>query len=214
MSISADVTERKRMEEELHRYRMSLESQVRERTAELSAANAAMAVEIAERKRTEYALLESEATARALLSIPNAAAFLLDREEICLDANDTLGSRFSKSITEIIGKPIWDLFPKDVAEKRKAHFMTILANKKQVRYEDERDGRWNDSIISPILDENGEVSKAIVFGFDITERKRAEDALKDNSAERLDLALRGGDLGMLDWNISTGELVLLDFKLD
>jgi hypothetical protein len=30
----------------------------------------------------------------------------------------------------------------------------------------------------------------------------------------LDLALRGGDLGMLDWNISTGELVLLDFKLD
>ena len=46
-----DVTERKRMEEELARYREHLEQLVRERTAQLEAANRQLEQEIAERKR-------------------------------------------------------------------------------------------------------------------------------------------------------------------
>ncbi len=40
---------------------------------------------------------------------------------------------------------------------------------------------------------------------DISRRREAERALRD-SEERLELALRGADLGMWDWNIATGEL--------
>ncbi|MCL4538749.1 MAG: PAS domain S-box protein, partial [Bacteroidetes bacterium] len=48
----------------------------------------------------------------------------------------------------------------------------------------------------------------VVVGFqavcrDITDRKRAEEELRE-SEERLELALKGGDLGSWDWNLKTG----------
>jgi PAS domain S-box-containing protein len=55
-----DITQRKRVEEELQRVREGLEELVAERTAELAEANAALRRQIAERKRTEEALGRSE----------------------------------------------------------------------------------------------------------------------------------------------------------
>ena len=42
---------------------------------------------------------------------------------------------------------------------------------------------------------------------EIVERKRAEESLRE-SEERLQLALKGADLGMWDWNVSTGHVVI------
>jgi PAS domain S-box-containing protein len=44
---------------------------------------------------------------------------------------------------------------------------------------------------------------------DVSERVRSEEALR-RSEERLELVLRGADLGLWDWNIETGELVYND----
>ncbi|MBI5848917.1 MAG: PAS domain S-box protein [Nitrospirae bacterium] len=139
--------------------------------------------DITMRKMTETALRESEATARTLLDIPVAAAFLLDRDGKCLDANETFAQRFGKTRTDVIGLVVWDLFPPEVAERRRAHFEQVLKDKKMVRYEDERGGRWNDSLIAPILDSSGEVSRIAVVGFDITERKQSELALQKSEAK-------------------------------
>ncbi|MBF0303376.1 MAG: response regulator, partial [Desulfamplus sp.] len=124
--------------------------------------------------REEALRRNSEKTARALLNIPNAAAFLIDRNAILIDANETMAKWLKMSVSEIIGKCIWDIFPPEVTMKRKAHFEGILRDKKQVIYEDERQGIWRESIITPILDDIGEVSKVAVFAFDITWRKEAE----------------------------------------
>ncbi|MBF0552546.1 MAG: PAS domain-containing protein, partial [Deltaproteobacteria bacterium] len=72
------------------------------------------------RRLAEAALRESEETARMLLNIPNAAAFLLDREGICLDANETLATRCGRPVSDIVGRSIWDLFPPEVRDRRKA----------------------------------------------------------------------------------------------
>lgn len=61
-----DITKRKQTEEELQRYRAHLEELVKERTTELTTANEKLQQEIAERKRIEQALRESEEQYRTL----------------------------------------------------------------------------------------------------------------------------------------------------
>ena len=50
MGISRDITERKRIEQELHKYRVRLEELVSERTAELQQANEELEQDIARAK--------------------------------------------------------------------------------------------------------------------------------------------------------------------
>jgi two-component system cell cycle sensor histidine kinase/response regulator CckA len=64
--ILRNLTERKRAEQALRRARDELEMRVQERTAELTAANIQLQREIAEHKRTEEALRESERRYRLL----------------------------------------------------------------------------------------------------------------------------------------------------
>ncbi len=64
--ILRDITERKRAEEALRQARDELERRVQERTAELTAANEQLQREVAEHRRTEAALRESERRYRLL----------------------------------------------------------------------------------------------------------------------------------------------------
>ncbi|MCA1992469.1 MAG: PAS domain S-box protein, partial [Coleofasciculus sp. S288] len=62
-----------------------------------------------------------------------------------------------------------------------------------------------DFSLKPIKDENGQVELLIAEGRDLTERKRVEAALRE-SEERWQLALRGNNEGIWDWNIKTNEV--------
>ena len=136
-------------------------------------------IDITERRQMERALRESILTARTLLDTPIAIGLLLDRDGRCIDTNETFARRFDRQVSDIVGLPVWDLFPSEVRERRKALLQEVIETKKQVRYEDDRQGFWSDTIIAPILDDSGEVARVAVFAFDITERKRIEHELRD-----------------------------------
>jgi PAS domain S-box-containing protein len=136
---------------------------------------------------TAQRLRESEAMARVLLEVPYAASLLMDPEGIILDTNETLALRFGKTRSEIIGKSIWDILPPESTEHRKKYLQQVLRDKKPLRFEDERQGIWNDIIGSPILDERGKVTKLVIVAVDITGRKRDEETLRSYSRRLIEL---------------------------
>jgi GAF domain-containing protein/anti-sigma regulatory factor (Ser/Thr protein kinase) len=77
LGCGLDITERKRVEAELRRYRNRLEELVEERTAELIKANEQLQREIAERKQTEeilrYSQKQTARSHRLLLALSQAA---------------------------------------------------------------------------------------------------------------------------------------------
>jgi PAS domain S-box-containing protein len=137
-------------------------------------------LEITERKRAEDELRESEATARALLNAPADVTALLDTTGIILDINVALARRFGRSVDELIGVHGWDLIPTDIAERRKPYFDKTIQSGEPSRFEDENGGVWFDTVFYPVSDEQGRVTKVALLARDITDRKQAEEELRQS----------------------------------
>jgi PAS domain S-box-containing protein len=63
---------------------------------------------------------------------------------------------------------------------------------------------WLDLDIMPLREPDGVLTGFMAIELDITERKRADTLLKEQ-AERTELAMESGGLGLWDWNVATGE---------
>ncbi len=137
-----------------------------------------------------------ETRTRTLLNIPYTVSMLIFPDGVCLEVSENLAQRFGKVRSNFIGKPIWDFLPPDTAAQRQFYVDQAVKTKKTVRFEDERLGIWNDSIVSPILDDKGNVFEVAVIAVDITERKRVEEALKERD-KRLDALFNHQLVGMV-----------------
>ena len=71
------------------------------------------------------------------------------------------------------------LLPHEVAQSRRTLTTRVIEKKQAVRYEDERDGRWYDTVAYPII-VNGEVTRIAMIARDITDRKKSEEALRES----------------------------------
>jgi len=92
--LMVDVTERKKIEEELQRSYDEMERRVQERTGELTKINKELQVEIAERKELYRALRESEKTLRHM-STYLIRAQEKERKRVALELHDELGQALS-----------------------------------------------------------------------------------------------------------------------
>ncbi len=135
--------------------------------------------DITRRKQDEWALRESEATARALMNSPTDTVILMDTNGIILDLNATAAVKFKKYGDNLIGTLADSLLPGEVAKSRRLLTSQVLEKKQIVRYADERDGRWYDTVAYPII-VDGEVTRIAMIARDITDRKKAEDALRES----------------------------------
>ena len=65
-----------------------------------------------------------------------------------------------------------------------------------------RDGRRFPALVTdaPVFGDDGELEAIIGVSSDLTERVRAEDALREAST-RLDAAIAGGHVGLWDWDL-------------
>ncbi len=138
----------------------------------------ALLQDITDRKLAEEALSKSEEAARAILDASTAAVTLLDRRGTILDCNEEQASRFHLRREETLGRCIWDLLPSPLADQRKGLVDRVFQTGRMHRTEDERKGMWNDVVVYPLIGDAGGVERVAMHAMNITDRKRAELALR------------------------------------
>jgi PAS domain S-box-containing protein len=144
--------------------------------------------DITERKRAQEALHESEVTARALLNATTDAVLLIDKKGFIIDVNDRMSEWLGHTPKDLIGTVIYNHIPDEIAEQRKTKAFEAARTSLPVRFEDQREGRWLENNVYPILDSHGEASRFAIYSRDITERKQAEEKLRDYQEQLKSLA--------------------------
>jgi PAS domain S-box-containing protein len=150
-------------------------------------------VNAVERKRAEEALRRSQALFESIFRTSQAATILsVFADGRCVDANDAYARMTGYTREELVGRSIVDLGIWYDAEERK-RIMAELAGRRRLSGADvllrTRAGAIIHTVVSgEILQIDGR-DHVLSFFFDITERKRAEEALRE-SARRLELAHR------------------------
>ncbi len=104
-----DITEKRRMEDELSKYREHLEQLVEERTAELKTTNEQLQLDITERKRAEKALKESEEKFRSITAGAMDVIVSMDEHGRIYYFNPAGERIFGYTTEETIGKELHSL---------------------------------------------------------------------------------------------------------
>ena len=158
-----------------------------------------IAIDITERKRAETALRESEARLQALMEHAPLVVHLKDREGRYVLANPEAARIFGRPPAEVMGKTPFEVFPPEEAEVIDRHHREVLESGRSVVHEEFQPSldayQWSLVVRFPIRDAKGEIAVVGGFALDITERKRAEEALKASEA-RLAAFMEHAPVGM------------------
>ncbi|MBW2172232.1 MAG: PAS domain-containing protein, partial [Deltaproteobacteria bacterium] len=142
-----------------------------------------VSTDITDRKVAEEVRKASEEKERALLNATSESALLIDKDGKILAMNETAAQRVGKTVEGITGANVYDLVASDVAKRRKKEANRVFRSGKAVRFEETREGRVLDSNVHPVFNELGKVVQVAIYGRDITDQKRAEEALQEGKKE-------------------------------
>ena len=164
-------------EKELEKHRSHLEALAEERTAKLQR-------EISERITAENALCESEEKLRLFVEYAPAALAMFDREMRYVAVSRRWMTDYQLVDQDIIGRPHYDVFP-EIPDRWKTAHRRGLAGEIVQTQEDKfirLDGtiqflRWE---LRPWHKADGSIGGIVIFTEDATDRKRAEEALRDS----------------------------------
>jgi PAS domain S-box-containing protein len=169
---------------ELKKYQHHLEQLVEERTAELQVTNEKLQREIEDHKRAKTALIKSEERYRTLVEASPNGIFFCDINYAIMMANPKAVTLFGySSVNELIGKNMLQLVVNDDHDNLLGIFSR--AGEEEIARETEfsfikkdRTAFPGEFITGPVKDHTGLSIGFIGVIMDITERKRAEEALR------------------------------------
>src|SRR5262245_6479194 len=138
--------------------------------------------DITERRRAEEALRANEAQLRAILDNSPAVIFVKDFEGRYLRVNRWYEVLTGVSVEEVKGKTDHELYAREVADTVCANDREVIAFNAPLQFEEQillPDGLHHFiSMKFPLYDANGQPYAVCGIATDITDRKRAEEALR------------------------------------
>ena len=176
-----DITERKKMEEELSQHRDNLEELVKERTSELKKVNEQLQREIMDRMHLEKALRESEEKYRAIFENTGTATTIIDEDNSIIMANTKVMQLSGYPKEECVGRS-WTEFvvAEDLERLKNFHRLRrikedLAPRSYEFRYIDKR-GKVKDVLATVAMIPG--TKKSVISLLDISDRKRAEEELR------------------------------------
>lgn len=177
------LIKRSRTEAALVALNNELDRKVRQRTAELNAANQDLKYEISEKNRAQRMLQETLIRQDAILNNIPDMAWLKDKEGNFLAVNEPFAHAAGIDRDELLGKTDFDFWPRDLAQRYIDDDAQVMkTGKRCVREETlvhtaDREV-WIETIKSPIYDQEGQVIGTTGISRDITERRQMAEALR------------------------------------
>jgi PAS domain S-box-containing protein len=164
-------------------------------------------MDITDIKRAEEARRESEQRFRTIVETANEGIWLIDTEARTRYMNARMAEILGYLPDEVTDLKVPDTwFPDDrgALQKLLGRNLQGEAGQYDVRFR-RKDGTavLLLACTSPVLDSDGRVIGALGMFTDVTERKRAEEALRVAKA-RLDLAIRGSNIGIWESDLPDG----------
>lgn len=134
----------------------------------------------------ERALRESEEKYKQIVETAGEGIWVLDNNAITVSVNTRMADMLGYSVEELIGKNAYDLVYKEDVEKGKQiaeKAIKDIREKVEFRYR-KKDGSPLWAIVSSeqLFDSNGKHTGSFAMFTDITERKRAEEVLRESEA--------------------------------
>lgn len=125
--------------------------------------------------------------------IPKTGVLLFDRDFRYTLAEGALLEHHNYSNETFEGKTLFDVFPPEISEVWAGFYSRALAGE-TVSFERTTEEGCFQTYVVPVKNDCGEIYAGMVMWQDVTDRKRSEEALKENEARYRDLFENANDL--------------------
>jgi len=187
LALVADITDRKKAEEELKRHRDHLEQLVTERTSELATTNKRLRQKIADHRLSEILLRESEAKYLTLVNQARDGVVVI-QDGLYRFVNQAMANMSGYTIEELVDKPILDLAAAEYREQTAQWYFMQLAGDMVTPFHETKilcgDGAAKDAEVSSAIIEYGGRQALMAIIRDVTKHKKIEEELQ--KAQRLE----------------------------
>jgi two-component system, cell cycle sensor histidine kinase and response regulator CckA len=185
LCLIEDLTNERKQLRVNERLRRDLERRVEERTATLVKANERLQREINQRRRAEEALRENQDRLKAVLEHLPDLLWMKDHEGVFQLVNEAFAqSCGERTPEEVLGKTDWDVWPSDLAEKYRKDDQAVFESRQSQLVDEpimtKLGSKWFETFRTPLFDKDGQIVGTVGSARDITERKAAEQALRDS----------------------------------
>lgn len=131
---------------------------------------------------------EKEEIIKAILNASLESTLLIDLEGTIIAINETCAHRFGKTVSELLGSCLYDLFSPEIARSRKERIEESIRTRKQIRFQDTRNRRVFNNSVFPIPDAQGKTCFVTIYARDISEQRKSEEALRKSEEKFRNLA--------------------------